>query len=89
MPDHVHLFCAPREVDFSLDAWIRFWKGQFTRRSAREEWRWQSHHWDTRLRRSENYSEKWQYVRENPVRAGLVADAEQWPWQGEINHLPW
>jgi hypothetical protein len=66
-----------------------FWKGQFTRRSARLEWRRQSHHWDTRLRRGENYSEKWEYVRQNPVRAGLVADADQWPYQGELSILPW
>jgi putative transposase len=89
MPDHAHLFCAPHDVDFPLDAWVRFWKGQFTRRSARLEWRWQSHHWDTRLRRGENYSEKWEYVRQNPVRAGLVADADQWPYQGELSILPW
>jgi putative transposase len=89
MPDHAHLFCAPHDVDFPLDAWVRFWKGQFTRRSARLEWRWQPHHWDTRLRRGENYSEKWEYVRQNPVRAGLVADADQWPYQGELSILPW
>jgi REP element-mobilizing transposase RayT len=89
MPDHAHLFCAPHDVDFPLDAWVRFWKGQFTRRSARLEWRRQSHHWDIRLRRGENYSEKWEYVRHNPVRAGLVADADQWPYQGELSILPW
>ena len=39
MPDHAHPFCAPHDVDFPLDAWVRFWKGQFTRRSTRLEWR--------------------------------------------------
>ena len=89
MPDHAHLFCAPHDLDFPLDAWVRFWKGRFTRRTAHAEWRWQSHHWDTRLRLGENYSEKWEYVRQNPVRAGLVVDSDQWPYQGEMNLLPW
>ncbi len=28
--------------------------------------------------------QKWEYVRDNPVRHGLVASAEEWPYQGEI-----
>jgi len=28
--------------------------------------------------------QKWDYVRENPVRAGLVSKAEEWKYQGEI-----
>jgi hypothetical protein len=36
------------------------------------------------LRPAENYAEKWNYVRENPVRAGLVKNANDWPYQGEI-----
>ena len=26
----------------------------------------------------------WNYVRENPVRAGLVDSADEWPYGGEI-----
>jgi hypothetical protein len=36
------------------------------------------------LRSDESYAEKWNYVRENPVRAGLVRNASEWPYQGEI-----
>jgi hypothetical protein len=39
------------------------------------------------LRSSESYSEKWNYVRDNPVRAGLVANANDWHWQGQIEEL--
>ena len=54
------------------------------------EYRWQEGKpWDTRLRRSESYQEKWQYVRENPVRKGLVENADDWPYQGMLNVLPW
>jgi len=36
------------------------------------------------LRSDESVSEKWQYIRQNPVRAALVNDPEDWPYQGEI-----
>ena len=36
------------------------------------------------IRSSESYAEKWSYVQENPVRAGLVVDASDWPYSGEI-----
>ena len=35
------------------------------------------------------YEEKWEYVRNNPVRAGLAARAEDWPFQGVIHELMW
>ena len=45
--------------------------------------------WDTQLRRGENYHEKWEYVRNNPVRRGLVANADEWPFGGVLNDLLW
>jgi len=39
------------------------------------------------IRHSESYSEKWEYVRQNPVRAALVANADDWHCQGEIVRL--
>ena len=39
------------------------------------------------IRHSESYAEKWEYVRQNPVRAGLVTNADDWRWQGEIVRL--
>lgn len=89
MPDHLHFFAAPGLIDISLDDWIRFWKSQFSRRDADESHEWQTNHWDTRLRSDDSYEGKWWYVRNNPVRAGLVRSADEWPFQGELNHLPW
>jgi hypothetical protein len=42
---------------------------------------------DHLIRHSESYSEKWEYVRQNPVRAGLVNDPDKGPCQGEIARL--
>jgi len=48
---------------------------------------WQSEFFDHVIRSADSYTEKWNYVRENPVRAGLVATANTWPYSGEINLL--
>jgi len=45
---------------------------------------WQRGFFDHLLRNSESYAQKWNYVWENPVRAGLVNNAEDWPFAGEI-----
>jgi len=42
-----------------------------------------------RLRDEENYHEKWLYVRENPVRAGLALKPEDWPYQGRVHEIHW
>ena len=38
---------------------------------------------DHRIRNSENLEEKFQYIRMNPVRRGLVATPGEWPWVWE------
>ncbi len=41
------------------------------------------------MRSAEQFTEKWHYVRENPVRKGLVARAEDWPYWGEVFPFVW
>ena len=89
MPDHVHFFCAPRDLSFTLESWMRYWKSQFRRRHLDTDWEWQVGCWDTRMRTSEQYHEKWIYVQENPVRKGLVKTPGDWPFQGRLNALRW
>ena len=91
MPDHIHFFCAPAEVDCSLEKWMQFWKSQLTKAWPMEAEKpvIQREHWDTQLRREESYDGKWEYVRQNPVRAGLVGDPDDWLFQGEMNELRW
>jgi putative transposase len=92
MPDHIHLFCAPADlVPEALIKWMNFWKSHAARHWPRTEDSpiWQRHFWDTQLRRGESYTEKWEYVEQNPVRADLVARSEDWPYQGELNVLSW
>ncbi len=92
MPDHIHLFCAPNSLDApSLERWVHFWKSEASRHWPRldEQPIWQKSFWDTQLRRGESYSEKWEYVRNNPMRANLCSDPTEWPFQGELNSLMW
>jgi REP element-mobilizing transposase RayT len=93
MPDHVHFFCAPKVEEHSLATFVGKWK-EWTAKHAKRRHRmaiplWQPEYFDHVLRSSESYEEKWGYVRENPVRAGLVDAAEDWPFQGELNELRW
>jgi len=89
MPDHIHLFAAPNDTPITLDKWITYWKSQFSKRHGVPEHRWLTDHWDTRLRHEESYDQKWEYVRRNPVRHGLVGKPEDRPFQGEIHALRW
>lgn len=89
MPDHVHLFCAPRDLNFTLEQWMKYWQSRFSKTHKNPDWRFQSNAFHHRLRREENYYQKWDYVRQNPVRQGLVANPEDWKFQGRLNDLPW
>ena len=91
MPDHVHFFCAAELDAKPLPKFMQSWKQWTSKRVVREfnvtGTIWQEEFFDHVLRSSESYSEKWDYVRENPVRAGLVAISEEWSWQGEVELL--
>ncbi len=89
MPDHIHLFAWATEQSIDYENWVRYWKSQFTRAHKIPPHRWQTDHWDTRMRTESGYEEKWYYVKQNPKRAGLVADENDWPFQGEIFELRW
>jgi putative transposase len=89
MPDHLHLFCAPAGVGRTLERWVAWWKRAVSVERAGFTGAWQREHWDRRLRRDESYDQKWEYVKSNPVRAGLVERAEDWPFQGVLNELTW
>ena len=83
MPDHVHLFVRGN-LDFVLTQWVRLLKRELSKAIAVDRPHWQDGFFDHLIRNSESYSQKWEYVRENPVRAGLVSEVERWPYQGEL-----
>ena len=79
MPDHVHALLAFQR-DESMSRIIGDWK-HFHARKDRVEW--QEGFFDHRLRddeRGEQLHAKVDYIRQNPVVAGLCARAEEWSW---------
>ena len=91
MPDHVHFFCMahPSGAKRNLSQFIGQWKQWTAKRLVREasvaKPVWQEGFFDHVLRSQESYVEKWAYVRDNPVRAGLVNVWSDWPWQGKVD----
>ena len=93
MPDHIHFF-VQGNPNFDLGVWVRGLKrvvaaavsgGRRLVNSASSQGSiWQRGFFDHVIRNTESYAQKWDYVRENPVRAGLVKKNEEWIFQGEI-----
>ncbi|MEY2492109.1 MAG: hypothetical protein QOH24_1060 [Verrucomicrobiota bacterium] len=80
MPDHFHALVRPL---YARDAPItQFSAGlkRFVRRQTNADWKWQDGVFDRVLRREEFAESKWLYMRENPVRAGLVNHWEDWAY---------
>lgn len=88
MPDHLHLLATPMR---SRDDAVGNLSGALKRwtRSAvpGAQWNWQAGAFDRLLRPKESASRKWEYIRENPVRAGLVKDWRDWPFSIGIRDL--
>jgi putative transposase len=91
MPDHAHFFCADAAQDTPLSVFVGKWKEGTAKKINRilglQGALWQKGFFDHLLRSSESYSAKWEYVRNNPVRAKLVSEPDEWPFQGHIHCL--
>lgn len=85
MPDHLHLFVRGGP-DFVLNEWVKGLKRTIAAalKANGHQLTWQPGFFDHILRNDESYGQKWEYVLQNPVRAGLVRSADEWPYQGEI-----
>ena len=85
MPDHVHLFVRGSD-NFQLGPWIGMLKQALAKHMQLPGTSpiWQRGFFDHLLRSDESYAQKWNYVRENPARAGLVTKSDDWPYSGEI-----
>ncbi len=91
MPDHVHFFCSAGNESKSLSEFMKYWKEWTSKRIKREcgvaGKIWQREFFDHVMRSEESYAQKKEYVFNNPVRAGLVKNADEWLWKGEIEIL--
>ncbi len=90
MPDHLHVFVALDGNRIKLSNWVKSLKNTLSkqlRESGTSSPHWQKGFFDHVLRNEESYEEKWNYVRDNPVRAGLVKRWEDWRFRGEVFDL--
>jgi putative transposase len=74
MPDHVHLFAAFPIDSIALPNWVQLLRtvmGKTLLRLRIQKPHWQQVFFDHLLRSYESYSQKWDYVRMNPIRAKL------------------
>jgi len=90
LPDHIHLFCTPGiSPPISIKKWSSSWRRKCSVRVESLRGFWQRDCWDTQIRNGSHYERKLEYVRMNPVRAGLVQHSDEWPNQGHLYDLPW
>jgi REP element-mobilizing transposase RayT len=76
MPDHLHgIVTFPRQ--FQMRKAVSDWKRWL---ATRQSVSWQDGFFDHRLRSWESAVEKANYIRMNPVRAGLIEENEIWPY---------
>jgi REP-associated tyrosine transposase len=85
MPDHLHIIVAPiknREAKLgNFSAALKRWM----REQLGASWQWQAGCFDRLLRTNESLHDKWLYIREDPVRAGLVQKWENRSYRYEFN----
>jgi putative transposase len=87
MPDHLHVFVALDDQRIKLSDWMRSLKGVLSTKLREEEIPspyWQKGFFDHVLRSQESTTQKWEYIRDNPTRAGLVTRWNEWSYSGEV-----
>ena len=77
MPDHFHALITPNH-DVSLEKAVQFIKGGFSFRLKSKFSVWQASFTNHRIRDEGDFERHREYIRMNPVRAGLVALAEDY-----------
>jgi REP element-mobilizing transposase RayT len=88
MPNHVHALLEP------LNGWtiakvVGSWK-KFTASKIYDHHQrtgegpsspiWHREYWDRYIRNQKHFEQAIEYIHQNPVKAGLVATPEDWPW---------
>ena len=88
MPDHAHLLLTPlRDLDGNLYSLVEILQGiksasahRLNKVLGRAGPVWQEESLDHVPRSDESFSEKLEYIRQNPVRRGLVVRPEDYRW---------
>ncbi|MCX6138914.1 MAG: transposase [Ignavibacteriales bacterium] len=84
MPNHVHLIIQPFGTDVPLNKILQLLKKETAIKANQALGRsgqfWQHESYDHIIRNAVELERVMKYVWNNPVKAGLVSDASDWPW---------
>lgn len=89
MPNHVHLIIVPSHEDGLRQSVANAHRRYAARINARNKWTghlWQGRYGSVVMDEAHLYN-AFAYVSLNPVRAGLVKRAQDWPWSSARTHL--
>ena len=88
LPDHVHILAQPLtqstggtfDLAEILHSVKRFSARKINQGRGVEGSLWQDERFDRIVRDEAEFLEKWQYIRNNPVKAALASNPEEYPW---------
>ena len=90
MPNHVHTLIAPVE-GMSLSEIMYDWKSYTThainKALNRKGKLWMMEYFDRFIRDNDHFQKVVNYIHNNPVKAGLVADPTDWRWSSAGSYL--
>jgi putative transposase len=86
MPEHVHLLINEPPA-ILLAQFLKVVKQTTSRklRGQREKF-WQGRYYDSNVRGEKDRSQVIRYIHRNPVKRGLVASPEDWPWSSFLHY---
>jgi putative transposase len=88
LPDHVHVLAQPLRRDgggaFDLGGILhsikRFSARKINQARGKQGSLWQDERYDRIVRDEVEFLEKWQYIRNNPIKMDLAQVSEEYPW---------
>jgi putative transposase len=83
MPNHVHVLFetfAGHPIGKVIHSWKTFTAREINKRLGQSGQLWQDDFFDTFMRNDEHQAAEACYIERNPVNAGLVKRAAEWPW---------
>ena len=87
MPDHIHALLTPAP-QISIERVMQFIKGGFSYRMKSRSAVWQESFTNHRIRDVDDYEHHREYIRMNPVRAGLSATPQAYPYSSAAGVMP-
>jgi menaquinone-specific isochorismate synthase/putative DNA methylase len=82
MPNHLHVLFTVRSVPMSrtVENWKKFTAHEANKLLQRHGKFWADDYWDIYMRDDAHELKTRRYIENNPVKARLVREPEQWPW---------